>query len=458
MQLSELLITVNRNLLKKLFLFFVFISFVLLADGCKKNPTEPEKPISSVPPSLELSVDGVSCTEAWINVKKLNDTTFLPISVKINDKEFFHGFLAAMDTVLFVDSLAPSTTYTVKGIVLDTVKEITITTLPTTSHNFTWQTFTFGERTSTFYDVAIIDENNIWAVGEIYMNDSLGNPDPNAYNAVHWNGSKWEIKKISVLYKDNLTFAPLESVFALPTGEIIFSSGLPYLPQADGWKLYHLWDMGVLTQNDGRVTNIWGTSMNDLYFVGSKGTIVHYDGKNWKKIESETQTDLTDVYGDGDNVFICGYKDFKPTVLLKYNNGIMTKLIEEDHFEYKTDFISGWIKSIWVKKDKLFSLTFYDLYRSKISTKGEGTAIWKGDINSWGSNAVRGNDVNDIFTTGYNGLLWHFNGVGWKKYDELGETTNHYRCISVTDKLIVIAGFKYLNGIDRYGLISIGKR
>ena len=448
---------------KSILLFPLVVAFLMLLNlSCKKSPTEIDQPpIIITPPSLELSVDDISCTEAWIKVKKLNDTTFLPISIKINDEEFFHGFLANVDTVLFVDSLTPNTTYTVKGIILDTLqttKELKVTTLPTTSHNFTWQTFTFGERTSALYDVAIIDENNIWAVGEIYMNDSLGNPDPNAYNAMHWNGSKWEIKKISVLYKDNLTVAPLESVFILPTGEIIFSSGLPYLPQADGWKLYHLWDMGVLSQNDGRVTKIWGTSMNDLYFVGSKGTIVHYDGKNWKKIESGTTTDLTDVYGDGDNVFICGYKDFKPTVLLKYYNGVITKLIEEDHFEYKTDFISGWIKSIWVKKDKLFSLTFYDLYRSKTSTKGEGAAIWKGDINSWGSNAVRGNDVNDIFTTGYNGLLWHFNGVSWKKYDELVNTTDPFYSLSVKGNIVVAVGERYLNGIDRYGLIVIGRR
>ncbi len=44
--------------------------------------------------------------------------------------------------------------------------------MDTTSHNFTWQTCTFGEHSnSVLYDVAIIDENNIWAVGEIYMND-----------------------------------------------------------------------------------------------------------------------------------------------------------------------------------------------------------------------------------------------------------------------------------------------
>ena len=44
--------------------------------------------------------------------------------------------------------------------------------------------------------IANIDENNIWAVGEIYMLDSLGNHDPHAYNAVHWDGLNWEMLRI----------------------------------------------------------------------------------------------------------------------------------------------------------------------------------------------------------------------------------------------------------------------
>ena len=122
------------------------------------------------------------------------------------------------------------------------------------------------------------------------MNDSLGNADPIAYNAAYWNGSVWELKKIAVTYNGNQTIAPLKGVFVLTSGEIIFSSGLPYLPQGNGWKLYHLWDMGVLDLNDGSVDRIWGTSINDLYFVGSKGTIVHYQNGSWTKIESGTST------------------------------------------------------------------------------------------------------------------------------------------------------------------------
>ena len=69
--------------------------------------------------------------------------------------------------------------------------------MDTTSHNYTWQTFTFGgdAGSSSLNDVAIIDENNIWAVGEIYFKDSLGNRIRNLKCCIHWNGNKWELFK-----------------------------------------------------------------------------------------------------------------------------------------------------------------------------------------------------------------------------------------------------------------------
>ena len=68
----------------------------------------------------------------------------------------------------------------------------------TTSHSFTWQTFEFGDdgaSPSSLKDVAIINDSDIWAVGSIYLNDSTGQPDYTAYNAVHWDGNKWELKR-----------------------------------------------------------------------------------------------------------------------------------------------------------------------------------------------------------------------------------------------------------------------
>ncbi len=86
--------------------------------------------------------------------------------------------------------------------------------MDTTSHNFTWQTFTFGEHTRYAFDVAIIDENNIWAVGEIYMNDSLGNPDPSLIMLLHWNGTDWKPEKICFINRQDNLILHLEHVFA----------------------------------------------------------------------------------------------------------------------------------------------------------------------------------------------------------------------------------------------------
>ncbi len=47
--------------------------------------------------------------------------------------------------------------------------------------------------------MAIIDENNIWAVGEIYLNDSTGQPDPHPYGIIHWNGTEWNVQKLTAV-------------------------------------------------------------------------------------------------------------------------------------------------------------------------------------------------------------------------------------------------------------------
>ena len=77
--------------------------------------------------------------------------------------------------------------------------KVVSTTMDTSSNNFTWQSWTFGETSGgALYDLAIINENDIWAVGEIEINDSVGS-GYTIYNAIHWNGQQWELKKIRYL-------------------------------------------------------------------------------------------------------------------------------------------------------------------------------------------------------------------------------------------------------------------
>jgi hypothetical protein len=107
-------------------------------------------------------------------------------------------------------------------------------------------------------DVAIIDENNIWAVGAVYLYDSLGNIDQNVYNAIHWDGNNWTVKRISTLNRGQYDATVLNAIVAFSAKDIWVSDGAPIHGDGTNWTLYHLWDMGVLGPNDGSSMCIWG--------------------------------------------------------------------------------------------------------------------------------------------------------------------------------------------------------
>ena len=130
--------------------------------------------------SLSLSLEDVSCTEAWFKLEIKN--TSLPVQVSLYTDDILKNTfnVSANDSIIYVDSLQPNKTYNIHSAILpinqSEIKsnELSITTMDTTSNNFTWQTFTFGDgsESSFLYDLSIVDENNIWCVGEIYLRDS----------------------------------------------------------------------------------------------------------------------------------------------------------------------------------------------------------------------------------------------------------------------------------------------
>ena len=183
-------------------------TLIILLNAC--NTTEP--PVEKE--ELFLKLEDASCTEAWITLTTTNLKLPTTILLEQNSQTRLTINLDKSDTLLYIDSLLPNQTYKFQLVIQSinhSSNELSVTTMDTTSHNFTWQTWTFCEHSSSvLYDVAIIDENNIWAVGEIYMNDSLGQPDPKAYNAVHWDGNNWSLKKITVEFRGNMITHPFQ--------------------------------------------------------------------------------------------------------------------------------------------------------------------------------------------------------------------------------------------------------
>jgi len=125
--------------------------------------------------------------------------------------------------------------------------------LDTTSHNYTWTIDTLGTNGSYLRDVIIIDENNIWAVGNIVT-------DTGEYNAARWNGMVWELFGI---YSNT---ANLYSIKYFSEDDIwVTSHCFPIHWDGSNWTLYHLNNMG-LDVCAGYAN--WGSSTSNMYFVG----------------------------------------------------------------------------------------------------------------------------------------------------------------------------------------------
>ena len=342
--------------------------------------------------ALGLGLRDYSCTEAWIEVQIGSNDKTADIYIKKNDEIIKTIRIAQSDSLFYFDSLQPNTVYKFDAVTYEDGKEVksnpvTFTTLDTTSHNFTWQTFTFGEHSSsTLYDVAIIDENNIWAVGEIYMNDSLGNPDTKIYNAIHWNGS---------VYKSINT-----------------SSFFPAL-----------------------VNKMGGTSNNDFYIVGTNGQIAHYNGASWSKIESGTTTNINDIWGvidqSNNQQMVYGAVSFVAQTgdqkILKIQNN------KVDSLYWNT---ARRVHSVWTYNNRYLYAAGGGIFENKRGYWNEIT-----EVPLYYSRKIRGSGNNDIFVCGDFGLFAHFNGVSWQTYNEL-YLQGIYYSLSTQNNIVVTVGFE----------------
>ncbi len=428
----------NHKILPLTLAFLLFtLNFLLVS--C--NTTEPRDGYA-----LTLAEEDVSCTEAWLKAKAKNFNLPVKVNLYLNNSLKKTITLTTQDTVIYDDGLLPDRTYKYRAEIAlsqETViksQTIILTTMDTTSNDFTWQTYTFGEvnGSSVLYDVAIINENDIWAVGEIHTEDdfdSLGHYHP--YNAVHWDGQEWELKRIGSGYGN-----PYYTVYAFNENDVWFdgtiqwdgsrysahTNNFPLEPNGDGW----------------RVNAMWGTSSSDFYVVGNNGNIAHYDGSSWEKIESGTEVDIQDIYGikvNGEEIVAC-------TVTNIATSGNGKILLFRNSYKQTIFWPSGLrINSIWYKTERQMFACGDGIYK-RIGINWERQIQFE---NTTYTEKIRGNDINDLFVGGDFGFLAHYNGVSWKVY-KTGNVALFYS-LSVKGDLVVGVGERNAKGV-----VYIGRR
>ncbi len=429
---------------------FVLVSVLALFSfglfSCKKgNPIPPEQQ-----PQISLTLEDVSCTEAWLKLTTANIT--LPADVELL-KDDIHSetiSLTSADTILYIDSLLPNKTYNLTSFIQSNNQSINasvpVSTMDTTSHNFTFQTWTFGGEAGSceLRDVVIINPNNIWAVGDINIADTSIN-GYTTYNAVHWDGTQWKLKRIR--YFGNCSaveYPPLCAIWSFSNTNIVLTNG-----GSIGWfdgNAVNL-DCGVKPILEGAINKIWGTSSNDLYVVGNSGSSAHYQNGQWTKIETGTDAKIADIWGtsissSNQSKIYCsvpsGLEPSKRRILTINDNNV-----DSIHWNGKI------ATSCWTTTGKIIYTSGDGIYNNK-------TGNWAVESTLPGSYTyrIRGNNLNDIFVCGNYGFLAHYNGVSWKVSTELLQLNGSaLYSLSVKDNIIVTVGFD-----GDKALIVVGKR
>jgi hypothetical protein len=430
--------------MKLLLKLLALISVTLWILSCDSN----EPPTNS---NLSLTLEDVSCTEAWLQLTTNNIQIPNNISLLVNGTVKKTFTLNTQDSLLYIDSLLPNLTYKLQVSSIQnpvSSNEISVATMDTTSHNFSFQSWTFGTiGSSVLYDVAIINENNIWAVGEIMIADTSQN-GYTIYNAVHWDGTDWELLRIpNYDYPNTLIYGALQTIFAFDSNDVWFSS-YSNLVHYDGNNFYSKAQFMTSINFNGQITKMWGTDKNNIYCVGRNGAIYHYFGTSWQQIESGTTLNINDIWGDFNEktqeweiLAVAGNK-------LQGSENKILRILENNTSAQINSSGTAWpLRTLWLKASKKYLVGGSGVFnKNKIGDMNWTECILDISINS--TNRIRGLNINEIIAVGGFGEMLHFNGYSWVSFiDQTGLSSGNYLGVDLKGDLCIAVGQNNSNAV-----------
>ena len=306
----------KRNTIKNLLLLL----FVIYS-GCKEDP--PVVP-PIVPPvlkdSISVTITGTAHRSIEVKItttaKNLNSVIEVYRQQSTTDTLIAEYPITITDTTITDDNngndLQIDTEYSYYAVRKDSLGERKDTsnnavtkTLAATSFNYTWQEFSLGsgDNSNRLYDVWGTDENNVYAVGGVTINDTV-------YGILHWNGNQWNPVKKNGGFQAIIGFSATD-IWAVGSGVWHFNGSV--------WEEYTHRD--PIIQDNRGFTSVWGTSSNDLYFGSSGGTIVHWNGSKAQVVYTNPSiVQVKDMDGYASDFIIgVGTGMIPPLLAVKYN-------------------------------------------------------------------------------------------------------------------------------------------
>jgi hypothetical protein len=222
--------------------------------------------------------------------------------------------------------------------------------------------------------------------------------------------------------------------------------------------------MGIIPGGLGG--SIWGASPNDVWFVGRYGRIVHYDGSRFRRVESGTDVDFTDIYGvNANHIWVAGCDEFTQSVIIGIFDSKPTKLFHRySDGTNNLDDETYWSPEAWTiwtgpHSRRLKIAGGYGLY--ELDNRESPQKYTRIDVEAhtgyfaypW---KMRGNHEADLFIAGEFGSLFHFNGLSWHWYEGLVSESVRLKSIAVINRSVVAVGVDHGSFLSK-GVVVMGK-
>lgn len=415
--------------------------------SCETEVVPPPPPPDPVP-TIGLIVEDTGVTEMWLRVSMSQTAWERGFTLVRDGVPIDTAILLTADSVFVDEGILPNQQYTYQAFrisdseILDSTDKVQATTMDTTSHEFTWEMFEFGDHSSSvLYDVAIIDENNIWAVGEIYLNDSTGQGDPDSYNVMRWDGSSWEILRLGFPICDangneqGTSSITGTAIFVFSESDIWISSGGSLL-HWDG-RQYERICMSIGYQKRN-ITTLWGTD-GDLYWGGTNGYLAYNGGSGWQQVATGTTLDINDIYGAVDT------QTSETEILAVAAQPFVSadrRILRIAGATVETVSDSGipWsLRTTWFKTDRRYFVAGDGTYSKRSLQTVEPWT--EADLSRYYLYKMRGSDINDVVASGSFGEVLHFNGVSWRSFHSVvGLSAGWYYSVAISGNLVVAVG------------------
>lgn len=436
-------------------IFFAIFGLLLAFSTCEKpsEPTDRETTISLEP--LEIGV-----SEVWLKLT-LTDLDGPRHIELLRDGETIQSIeLAGEDTLLVDDDLVANHIYNYVALRhrpdwVDSSPTTPVRTLDTTSHDITWEVHTFGDgNSSTLRDVVFIDAQTIWAVGDVYLNDSTGQLDQQPQALGKYHDGKWTFHKVE--YYDYGAREPypgiLNTICVSQSGKIHVVS-FANLLTLEGMSWTEKANFATEIPFDGQAIEVWADKADDIYCTGLNGALYHYRDPSWSKLETGTSLDINDIWGSPQGysgrphlIAVAGNQWHNDGVaILRIANGSV-ELLATDGLP-TTSFLS-----IWSANGGRYYICGDGLY-----TNDDLIGPWENladGVPSIYTESVRGNGPNDVFVVGHFGLVLHWNGSTWHNYidSNLPAMLGVYMAVEVKGNTVAAVG--YLNNGKAIALIG----